>query len=111
MLSGARRRSAGALGEQLSKPERQQKQREQLSQKTVVNQLRTVCADYCAEQSAEREFFYNNLIYQIIFQMKYQRYQRNREKKQKIYALRSSLGDILEQSEPHHKNKAAAKSH
>ena len=96
---------------QLTQPESQQKQREQLPQKTVVDELRSVSPDHRAEKTSERGLFYERFIDQVIFKVKYERDERDRQEKQQVYPLRGSLRDVLEDRQPHHEYKASAKPH
>lgn len=95
----------------LPKPERKQKQREQLPQQTVVDKLRSICSYDRAEQAAQSGLFNEHFVYQMIFEVENQRNKRYRQKKQQIYSLSGSLLHILENGEPHHKYKAASQAH
>ena len=96
---------------QLTKPERQQKQREQLPQKPIIDELSAVSPYHRAEKTSERGLFYERFIHQVIFEVEYQRDECDRQKKQQVYPLRGSLRDVLEDGQPHHEYKSAAKPH
>lgn len=81
MFSGVRRHYGCFFGEQLLNSKRQQKQREQLSQQTVIDKLCTVRSDNRAEYAAQRQFPYKLFIDELILKVKYQREKRYRKEK------------------------------